>query len=161
MSAWIVDDGHIDVLIAAAREYLGEAKLPGAARALGQALWRENHRSVNYRYGERTRTPRYTPHLSDERGPLHPVAVLKAIGCYEYQTCEHPEWEASAARRFTQRLEAAILAANPELAVQMPARYGGGGTEPAYYHHPVYEAAPWGYTDVKQALAAAFEDGAA
>lgn len=35
---------------------------------------------------------------------LAPVAVLKAIDCFEYQSCEHPEWEGSEARAFCEAL---------------------------------------------------------
>jgi len=78
MSAFIVASGHIDVLINAAAQYGAlDGKDP---RELGQMLWRENHRSVNARYGERTRTPNYR--LTTTEAPLHPVAALKAINCY-------------------------------------------------------------------------------
>jgi hypothetical protein len=33
-------------------------------------------------------------------GRLNPVAILKAIRCYEYQSCEHTGWETSEARLF-------------------------------------------------------------
>jgi len=38
-------------------------------------------------------------------GPdFSPVVILKAIACYEYQSCEHPEWERSEARAFCEAL---------------------------------------------------------
>jgi hypothetical protein len=33
-----------------------------------------------------------------------PVVILKAIACFEYQCCEHPDWAASQARQFCQEL---------------------------------------------------------
>jgi hypothetical protein len=50
-----VSNAHIDVLVNAAAEYgvLGEAQ----PQRLGQQLWHENVRSVNYRYGEPSKTP--------------------------------------------------------------------------------------------------------
>jgi hypothetical protein len=55
LSAWVVSNAHIDVLVNAAAEYgvLGEAQ----PQRLGQQLWHENVRSVNYRYGEPSKTP--------------------------------------------------------------------------------------------------------
>jgi len=74
----------------------------------GRMLLTENVRSVCHRYNEPMDS-------SDLPGPigfsladatftypeiamgkvLEPVAVLKAIACYEYQSCEHPGWEGS------------------------------------------------------------------
>ena len=49
MSAWIVDPGHIDVLIAAARQF-GTLRQVSDVQLDGQMLWREPHRSFNRRY---------------------------------------------------------------------------------------------------------------
>jgi hypothetical protein len=38
------------------------------------------------------------------RRALSPVEVLKAIDCYEYQSCEHPEWDESEAKAFCDSL---------------------------------------------------------
>lgn len=63
-------------------------------------LWDENYRSVNHRYGESEITPEYRwqPVRRD------PVSVLKAIACYEYQSCEHEGWRSSEARQFCDEL---------------------------------------------------------
>jgi len=152
MSAWIVEKAHIDVLIAAARQY----KLAGVEDELlvGQMLWRENHRSVNHRYSENEATPRYTPPPADVPA-LHPVAVLNALDCYDYQTCEHPDWNSGSnrARTLTARLRNAILAAHPGAIVATEAQ-----SRP-YSQHPVYEVAPWGFTALDQAYASAFAAG--
>jgi hypothetical protein len=37
------------------------------------------------------------------------VQVLKAIQSYAYQSCEHPEWDGSLAKRFCDWLESAII----------------------------------------------------
>jgi hypothetical protein len=142
MSAWIVDPGHIDVLVNAAAQF---GTLDGAdPRAVGQLLWRENHRSVNYRYGQRSRTPSYP--LRTTEAPLHPIAVLKAIGCYEYQSCEHKGWDTSAAHRFVIKLEAAIAAQHPE-------QFAEG----AYRDNPIYDRAPWGFARLEQAHASNYD----
>jgi hypothetical protein len=42
---------------------------------------------------------------------IEPIATLKHARCYQYQACEHDEWEVSEARRLTNTLiEAAITA---------------------------------------------------
>lgn len=35
--------------------------------------------------------------------------VLKAVGCYEYQACEAPDWEGSDAQRICQKLTKALI----------------------------------------------------
>lgn len=124
MSAFIVDAGHIDYLVAAVRHYRmtsasGTPATPAATTAtrptgwggdttglyymseteLGRELLRENLASVAHRYGEGM-----TP---DELGApeaytyqrtrleLSPVQILKAIQCLEYQSCEHAGWSGS------------------------------------------------------------------
>jgi len=159
VSAWIVEDEHITVLLNAIRQFWASQALVISEweldlQRIGQMLWEENHRSVNHRYDEDTPTPRYQ--LRWIEGELHPVAVLKAIGCYEYQSCERPDWQASDACKLCQLLTRAILAHHPELGTPVPSRYSPGGTEPAYRHHPAYQAAPWGYSQAEQALAAAY-----
>jgi hypothetical protein len=147
MSAWLVENGHIDVLVnALAAHDLLDGRAPGD---LGQLLWTENNRSINYRYSERKRNPRYVLHTTE--APLHPVAVLKAIGCYEYQSCERPDWDRSRAYKLVTRLRTAILEAHPELAKEVPSRWYEDRTEAAYLTHPVYDSAPWGFDDVEQA----------
>lgn len=144
MSAWTVERGHIDVLVAALHFFEVPTKPD-----VGQMLWEENYRSVNYRYDENERTPTYAP--PENTRALHPVAVLKAIDCYEYQSCEHPDWKGSQAHALCLALREAIYRRHPALAVPMPSRYGLDQTEPAYCHHPTYETAPWGFTSLAQA----------
>lgn len=72
------------------------------AGQVGAMLWLENRRSVNHRYAEEEwEAPYVFTHL---RGTPDPVAVLKAIGGYEYQSCEHPGWLTSEARYFCDAL---------------------------------------------------------
>lgn len=146
MSAWTVENGHIDVLVGALAEYdLLDGRDP---QTVGQLLWKENYRSVNYRYNERTRTPGYVLHTTE--APLRPVAVLKAISCYRYQTCERPDWTKSRAYKITERLTAAVLDRHPALAEERPSRWSPG-TEPAYLTLPEYDSAPWGFDSLRQA----------
>ena len=88
---------------------------------VGAMLAAENRRSVDHRYDENELEDFYTfTHYpeSGERGSagrprLDPVQVLKAISCYEYQSCEHPEWEQSEAHDFCRVLRHAAVNALP------------------------------------------------
>ena len=120
MSAWIVSKKHIDVLVAGLIE-AGGYRHRGTwvtvteenASEVGQMLWRENHKSINYRYNERQRTPAYTFELPKEYAQVSPdkfqvgrlcitvePGVLgKQVSCYNYQTCEHAAYYRSRAYR--------------------------------------------------------------
>ena len=123
MSAWIVSKKHIDVLVAA-------ADLPTQAERneLGQLLWDENHKSVNYRYTEQRPTPRYT--FTAPPAPLNTPTILKQINCLDYQSCEHEGWGSSKAFAWLKKLEEMLVPAN-QTAAQMEAT-------------PEYNKAPWG-----------------
>jgi hypothetical protein len=133
MSAFMVDDTHIDALLTAGLLLDPRAPLrwwiPGVreltaatADRVGAMLLAENRRSVNHRYREDEIESIYQFHQL--AGRPDPVVVLSAIDCYEYQACEHPEWERSEAWAFCDALR--------RLACR---------------HLPGYEAAPWEITD--------------
>lgn len=139
MSAYICDREHIRYLVSAAMSrwlnpspgdrlawYWGEnngqsAKLYAGdykeAARVGQMLWDENVRSVSYRYPDDKPTelpgpcddvPLYGDHVAWQ-GEVRPVQVLKSISCFEYQSCEHPEWKTSEAFAFCRALESAAI----------------------------------------------------
>lgn len=83
-------------------------------------LARENARSVGFRYRAGCEP---VPCPLGERFPLvmlRTVAdiaqAVKAIDCYEYQACEHPEWEASEVRRWLVALRREVLRRMPGFA---------------------------------------------
>lgn len=81
------------------------------AGRVGAMLLAENRRSVDHRYDE---TELEEPYLFTKlRGIPDPVIVLKAISCYEYQSCEHPEWATSEASRFCVALQAKMIGLLP------------------------------------------------
>ena len=110
-----------------AEERRRELTPSAGADRVGAMLWSENVRSVCFRYDE--------PEDADELpGPVgfgvldvagyrfgpgvflpdvDPVAVLKAIDGYEYQSCEHPGWEASEAHAFCEALRRAAIGCLP------------------------------------------------
>lgn len=106
------------------------------ADEVGRMLWGECARSVMYRYPdiadggdwpgpadfETEQVMGYT--FQRLPGVVDPVVVLKALSCYEYQSCEHPEWRSSEAWQFCNALRDAMVDKLPG-----------------------YEKAPWGIDD--------------
>lgn len=131
MSAYVLDKAHIDFLVTAAIR-INEGTVYGAiswcapfvderrqaderaANLIGAMLWTENKQSVAYRYQdnelERTRDSHDYEHAwSDFRPSRDALKVLKALACYEYQSCEHPDWSKSEAKRFCDALRNAAI----------------------------------------------------
>lgn len=150
MSAWLVSNAHIDVLVNALAEH-GVLAPDANFRAAGQMLWAENNRSVNYRYSERKRHPHYTLHTTE--APLDVYAVLQAISCYSYQSCERPDWTDSKAHKLVEALREAILTARPELAEPVPSEFDTKRMVPAYTRSQEYDRYPWGFDDLADAQA--------
>lgn len=138
MSAWIVDEAHIDVLIDCALQF--GAEYPGSTFSYyhegerhavitsrtetGAMLLTENIRSVGYRYQDSADTHNLWPNLP---GPMpnpdpdeyryRPTGrtfsageAFKALGCFEYQSCETPDWAESEAHAFCEAAREAIQA---------------------------------------------------
>lgn len=94
------------------------------ADRIGLELWSENVRSVAYRYPQDTGN-------GDRPGPidltdddvrtytatvvprLPALAIIKAIHCLEYQSCEHPGWQESWSRRFLENMKDSLVGAIP------------------------------------------------
>lgn len=151
MSAFMVGNGHIDVLVNAIAQYGITSKDARRLdyRALGQLLWDENARSVDHRYQETNPRDRYVLHTTE--GDLDPVAVLKAVDCYIYQSCEHPGWEDSDAHTWMTRLREAIYTATPGYRTLVPSRYSVGRMVPAYTNEDEYARRPWPFTRLEDA----------
>lgn len=93
VGTWIGPDA-----IALAEKY-GRDLTEDTAGRVGAMLWAENVRSVNHRYAEEDLEPIYPGLPAGWRSArIDPARLLSVIGCYEYQSCEHPEWESSEAR---------------------------------------------------------------
>lgn len=128
MSAFVVSKTDIDILVTA----FASLNPAGAALLnldkLGAMLWRENVDSVAYRYNMPDRHfSEHEAYLKDVAAYRHaavaarPEAVAKVAACYDYQSCEHPDYESSEARE----IYLAIAAGFPETL-------------------PGYDAMPWG-----------------
>jgi hypothetical protein len=145
MSAWIVTKGHIDCLVQA---LINEGIiLRGQADRAGQALWQENHNSVNFRYREDTECPEY--HFEGTDQPLDDIVVWRQLDCFDYQTCEHPEWHdhTNWARSLHDRLEG-----------KYRIRYGGGSDDSSHTvadrlrRESIHRPLPWGINDISEAV---------
>ncbi|UUV32136.1 hypothetical protein NQK81_01425 [Amycolatopsis roodepoortensis] len=148
MSALIVSSGHIDVLVHALTQYGVVPSDLGAdaLRDLGQMLWQENHTSVHHLSGDDSATPRYTRQATTK--PLDPIAVLKAVFVYDYQSRDHPEWTGSEAHALMESLHAAILAQHPDLDGTATVSFG---EIRRYRTLPAWENLPWGSTTLRDA----------
>lgn len=79
------------------------------ADRVGQMLLRENRLSVDHRYNESELEPIYHFEHWTSVTRVDPVVILKALSCYEYQSCEHPGWETSEAKTFCDRLQSEMI----------------------------------------------------
>lgn len=91
-----------------------------AADEIGRMLAVENAASVLYRYPDHDNSDYVPAWTTDgtytyvELGPMPtPVEGLKILSCFEYQSCEHPGWKDSEARRFCDALRMELIARLP------------------------------------------------
>lgn len=114
MSAFNVGMRHIDYLVAAAIRY--EATWGPDYHTIvdpdqvGAMLIDANTSSVNYRYRDNNEP---APYAFRPVIDLAPIQVLKAVRCFEYQSCEHKGWKDSEAWNFCQVLTVRAIEALP------------------------------------------------
>ena len=127
MSAWLCDEDHIAVLACALDgTNWSPASDPTNARSIAATLAAENVRSLRYRYEDRA--DGYWPGMDDYPGDcaeaaehmwpdgwrkFSPVALLKSLHCYEYQACEHEDWERSPAAKMCRQLASHLITRLP------------------------------------------------
>lgn len=86
------------------------------AHEIGRMLAFENAASVLYRYPDHDNSE-YVPDWTTDGSYRYPgntrrpspVEGLKIISCFEYQSCEHPGWKDSEARRFCEALRHELI----------------------------------------------------
>jgi len=98
------------------------------ASEIGEMLVKENLSSIHHLYSDTATNPTTTPGPIEQYwlapyvfpcAALKPrklpdaLQTLKLITCYEYQSCEHPEWHDSDARDFCESLRRALIRALP------------------------------------------------
>lgn len=124
MSAFVVNESHIDVLMQFAtrfRAYRGSNYYYWNGEShkitrdnvseLGQKLLDENYKSVNYRYNDNEIPDKYVYKVPSRT--YTPVEILKACACLNYQSCEHPEWEESEAYAILETIKSDAINALP------------------------------------------------
>ncbi|MCW1959065.1 MAG: hypothetical protein KIH64_011090 [Mycobacterium sp.] len=121
MSAFILPAEHIHVLLWGALRaghgrvcwHYGNPTRMGeltdtTASTVGQMLLDANVASVNYLYNATDTAEAYR-----YQRPVHTdwsaVELLKALACYEYQSCEAPDWEGSSAQRLCRVIERELI----------------------------------------------------
>ncbi|MDM0116879.1 hypothetical protein QTI66_32655 [Variovorax sp. J22R133] len=95
-------DTHINTLVSFALAHGIIAA--GAEQATADELFRGNVRSVNYRYNERAKCTGFV--FKPVADLPAPIVILKASHCYDYQSCERPDWEATKAYKLSQSITA-------------------------------------------------------
>lgn len=91
-----------------AAEYTDSASFAGALLA------RENARSLDHRYAHHSTAHAWAaPSALDcamwYSRPLSPIALIKAIQCLDYQSCEHDAWSLSDAKRLLDQIARAAI----------------------------------------------------
>jgi hypothetical protein len=164
MSAWIVWPGHVSYLVAGALVLapdgfitFGREKLltPHTKDAVGQLLMDENVRSVQHRYNRDTfeelpgpvdKTGIFDYRHIESSVAFDPIVLLKQIACYEYQSCERPDWPQTDAYAFCQVVRSLAEAALPDDLRRLERNRWASGLHliPAYRNSDAYEDASWG-----------------
>lgn len=94
MSAWIASDKHIASIVI--------ATMPEERRQeVADELKKQNIRSVNYRYNERTKI---TPCDLSEGVAVHAKDIVRLAHSLDYQSCERPDWKKSKAYRYIREI---------------------------------------------------------
>lgn len=121
MSAWLCSDKHIFEL---AQYFVDKCQTYSSSKLTfeqaAEELYKENVRSLNYRYDDDDFADLNPPHAY-MRTVFDPAVLAKQVNCYEYQACEHPAWEESKAHEMCQDIKEHLLR-----------------------NLPGYEDAPWG-----------------
>jgi hypothetical protein len=132
MSAFVVSKKHIDRLVAtiyrgpAGRRSYNWSLIDYAKGELhdnpGQALIDENLKSIHARYPDTIDKPENTPgpiaryweapyaYTVRDCDRLPVVDALKALACFEYQACEHSDWQTSDVHDFCERFRHFLIA---------------------------------------------------
>ena len=149
MSCWIVeleDIDHIAALIA--RHFPNDTGMTNQERltAIGRELIRHNNNSYAYCYDHRDDNIGNDPDAYEWQAATFPVPEdpyfdLKILACYDYQTCEHPEWKGSVAYQAIVAVQTAIEGATGRPWMSMPNHWGD---PPSAAMMPGWGAAPWG-----------------
>jgi len=113
MSAYLVDRSHIEYLVYTLMDFNSSchmSHLIGTKRheEIAEILWNENAKSVSYRCpGDPCHAPKYI-----RKGIIwsyDEAQILQSIRCYEYQSCEHPEYKQSLAKKLMDAMKDLVI----------------------------------------------------
>jgi len=129
MSAFIVSDNNVLIIaIAHLAEYNYDGsntiqKYPSVTEVVAEAraLLQENYNSYNERYQQESVTDRgyinsvtITDHgIRELINKVPAIQIIKAIHCYQYQSCEHEGWESSWSYKTTNELIVSLVSQIP------------------------------------------------
>ena len=144
MARFDLHPAHIDGLVNAGLQF-GLIGVFDDPTPVGQMLLQQHrpHRDIGQKDGG---PPDYVATVTDRA--LHPVAVLRLLDCYEYQTSGTIGWHASEAHAWTNRMREKVLTRLPAEA-KASVRHGADYI-PAYRLLAAYTETPWGITELDQ-----------
>lgn len=108
MSAYVLDHGKLNCIVQFVSDnpncLLNTPYFYYSLKKIGNALLRENKRSVEYRYShnpeivrETKRIPTYSPQLTPYK--LHVSSVIPILEEWDYNACECPDYESTDAAK--------------------------------------------------------------
>src|SRR5665213_1774595 len=118
MSAYIVSTKHIDAIMGFVSNQRQTKYLYGKDRhwditgrreleEIAQILLDENYRSVNERYKEDDKAPKYR--FAMVNAAPSPIQVIKLVQSLEYQSCESKDWETTQAYVICQSIKSMAI----------------------------------------------------
>ena len=144
MSRFDLHPAHIDGLVNAGLQ-LGLIGVFDDPTPVGRMLFQQHRSRLDVEH-EADDPPDYVATVTDRA--LHPVAVLRLLECYEYQTRGTADWPTSAARAWIDRLRETVLTQLPAEATAQVRR--GTNYVPAYKLVDAYTDTPWSITALDQ-----------
>lgn len=112
MSAFICSDVQVIKAVLGWAKHTAQTRLtPDNLVEKMNILMRENVRSVNWRYGERTRHKKIkvvVPYM-DAYVPEPIEQIVQWLRCLDYNSCERPDYERSKAYTLNMKMQQALL----------------------------------------------------
>jgi hypothetical protein len=120
MSAYVVSDKHINTLVTfgklhRCRVYFGNPTKSldffDSADQIASILYKANVDSVNYRYNDSESADGFK--YRTEGVYATPVQIIKACDCFDYQSCEVPDYENTTAAKLIDSIRRSAIRALP------------------------------------------------
>ncbi len=112
MSAFIVSQEHVLTIAKAYNKFIVQSNSSFTIEPelselveIAKILYKENVKSVNYRYNTRSRLPNLENHTPIQ---VNNTELIKLIQCLDYQSCEHKDYTKSKAKKMIDELLIAV-----------------------------------------------------